>query len=180
MTLLFIHHHQHSAGICKEIRIFLTLMCCFCCWGTSSSSSSSSWSVERNDYYTVRCDPRNTFRSWLFMNLQIPGQQHTRGCASGRFPSFRQSDCQSVSERVSQSVRESVSITVDNNNNTKHICRFGAVLGFKLYVSKLIFMVEMKLHVITIAHCNCILPEEEDDDDHHHQDDDDGDANGCR
>lgn len=41
-------------------------------------------------------------------------------------------------------------------------------------------MVEMKLHVITIAHCNCILPEEEDDDDHHHQDDDDGDANGCR
>lgn len=52
---------------------------------------------------TVRCDPRNTFRSWLFMNLQIPGQQHTRGCASGRFPSFRQSDCQSVSERVSQS-----------------------------------------------------------------------------
>lgn len=79
---------------------------------------------------------------------------------------------------MSESVRESVSITVDNNN-TKHICRFGAVLGFKLYVSKLIFMVEMKLHVITIAHCNCILPEE-DDDDHHHQDDVDGDANGCR
>lgn len=52
---------------------------------------------------SVRCDPRNTFRSWLFMNLQIPWQQHTRGCASGRFPSFRQSDCQSVSERVSQS-----------------------------------------------------------------------------
>lgn len=56
---------------------------------------------------TVRCDPRNTFRSWLFMNLQIPGQQHTRGCASGRFPSLRQSDCQSVCQSVSERVSQS-------------------------------------------------------------------------